>query len=392
MAEFSFNAYLKMAAATMAAIDGATLDNADTGLRPHLGASQIGKKCERALWYSFHWCKESAFPARVLRLFARGQREEDVLAGLLREAGVTVHQVDASTGQQFSFRAIGGHFGGSMDGACIGLPDAPKSWHVLEFKTHNRKSFSDLQSRGVELSKPEHFAQMQCYMMWTGMTRALYMAACKDSDDLHLERVDYDAEVAHKMLEKAQRVINAPKPPECIGDATWYECKMCDYRDVCHGTDAPMVNCRTCTHSTAEADGSWTCARHSTAIKEHASGQHVGLYAPDGAWIKWLPQSERPAQVGMTAWPVSVSRQREGCIAHRYNPHLLHWADWVEADEAANTLTYIMDGRRFTNGERPNGYSSHEILACQDKAALGAFAENRFVRDLRQQFDAEVVK
>ena len=28
---------------------------ADDGLRQHLGASLIGKPCERALWYAFRW-------------------------------------------------------------------------------------------------------------------------------------------------------------------------------------------------------------------------------------------------------------------------------------------------------------------------------------------------
>lgn len=27
----------------------------EDGFRPHLGASQIGKSCERALWYDFRW-------------------------------------------------------------------------------------------------------------------------------------------------------------------------------------------------------------------------------------------------------------------------------------------------------------------------------------------------
>ena len=31
------------------------LKAADDGLRQHLGASLIGKPCERALWYTFRW-------------------------------------------------------------------------------------------------------------------------------------------------------------------------------------------------------------------------------------------------------------------------------------------------------------------------------------------------
>ena len=44
-----------LATATLDAIDAAMLKAADDGLRQHLGASLIGKPCERALWYTFRW-------------------------------------------------------------------------------------------------------------------------------------------------------------------------------------------------------------------------------------------------------------------------------------------------------------------------------------------------
>ena len=61
-----------------------------------------------------------------------------------------------------------------MDSALLGLPEAPKTWHVGEFKTHNQKSFDDLVKRGVEKAKPMHWDQMQAYMGLTGMERALF--------------------------------------------------------------------------------------------------------------------------------------------------------------------------------------------------------------------------
>ena len=45
------------------------------GFREHLGASLIGKSCERALWYDFHWATRSRHEGRILRLFETGQRE-----------------------------------------------------------------------------------------------------------------------------------------------------------------------------------------------------------------------------------------------------------------------------------------------------------------------------
>jgi len=354
MAALSFRADIKMADHTLAAIERAVLREADDGLRPHLGASLIGRSCERQLWYAFRWAKRPAHDARMLRLFARGQREEAYMVSLLRRAGIRVEVIDHSTGQQYSFAALGGHFGGSMDGACVGLPEAPKTWHVLEVKTHGKKSFDTLVAQGVKVAKPEHWAQMQCYMAWTGMTRALYAAVCKDDDRLHLERVDYDEGAAQRLFERAERIINAAEPPPRIGDASWYECKMCDYHSTCHGTEAPPPTCRSCAHSTPEKDGTWTC--------------------------------ERKQLRG-----VSVDAQKQGCNEHRYIPSMLHWAEVVGANHNENWVTYRFQGGTFTNGQPPEGFSSAEIHACQDKAALPMVASDANLQQLRQLCGATVV-
>jgi hypothetical protein len=104
-----------------------------------------------------------------------------------------VLDLDPETGRQWQVVAHGGHFGGSLDAVAIGLKEAPKTWHVVEFKTHSAKSFRELVAKGVALAKPQHWAQMQIYMHLTGITRALYVAVCKDTDDLHIERVRADA-------------------------------------------------------------------------------------------------------------------------------------------------------------------------------------------------------
>jgi len=47
--------------------------------RPHLGGSQIGNTCKRALWYQFRHAWSPTFSGRILRLFETGHREEDRL-------------------------------------------------------------------------------------------------------------------------------------------------------------------------------------------------------------------------------------------------------------------------------------------------------------------------
>lgn len=233
--------------------------------RGHLGGSMIGRECERELWYGFRWAKQVVFNGRILRLFQRGQLEEKVFEDDLRSVGIKVETIDPVTGKQFRVSAIGGHFAGSMDGIGSGFPEAPVTEHNLEFKTHNEKSFKELQSKGVQKSKPEHYAQMQVYMLLSGLTRAFYLAVNKNNDELYSERIKVDKTFAAELIDKAVRVITASEPPKKISnDPSWFKCKFCDYSDICHGDGIAETNCRTCAHSTPilNGDADWACNKY----------------------------------------------------------------------------------------------------------------------------------
>ena len=253
------------------------------GFRPHLGASLIGKPCDRALWYDFRWTTVAQHSGRLLRLFETGQLEEERFVRNLRRTGATVLEVDPDTGRQWRVQAHGGHFGGSLDAVALNLLEAPKTWHVLEFKTHAAKSFVDLVAKGVRLAKEQHYAQMQIYLRLTGMTRAMYLAVNKNNDDLYVERVEVDADYADRLLAKAGRIIFAARPPSRVSeDPSWYQCRLCDHADLCHGQTGAAVNCRTCL-SSSPVDGGWRCERHKRLLTEAdqraACDNH--LYIPD---------------------------------------------------------------------------------------------------------------
>ena len=328
--------------------------DAEDGNRPHLGASLIGHACERFLWLTFRWVDAKKFDGRMLRLFETGQLEEARLVRNLRRIGVEVHEVTPDGGQ-WRVSALGGHFGGSMDGAAVGIPEAPKAWHVLEFKTHNDKSFSALLKDGVQKAKPQHYAQMQTYMGLTGMERALYMAVNKNDDTVYTERVEFDPVEFAKLMARAERVINAAEPPlKCSNDPSWYVCKMCDFHSHCHGEKVPAVNCRTCAHSTPEMDGDarWSC-------KEYGD---IGLIA---------------------------QRESHRCASHRYIPILLErvatYKDYVNGD-----VVYEGPTGTFANGQGPGALSSLELRAMEDPKAAGAAADIK-VQVAAQGFDSKVV-
>lgn len=324
---------------TAALIYQAYENDADTGNRPHLGASLIGHACERFLWLTFRWVEDKKFDGRMLRLFETGQLEEARFVRNLRRIGVEVHET-APDGSQWRVSSVGGHFGGSMDGAAVGLPEAPKTWHVLEFKTHSDKSFKELTAKKVQTAKPQHYAQMQTYMGLTGMDRALYMAVNKNTDEIYTERVEFDAVEFAKLKTRAERVIGSSEPPlRCSNDPSWYVCKMCDFHDHCHGEVAPQVNCRTCAHSTPELNGDarWSCEK----------------VQPDPN-ISSIP----------------LNMQRIGCAHHRYIPILLERfatkTDYVNGD-----VVYTTETGQFANGDPAHGaLASQEIRDCAQKVML----------------------
>ena len=314
--------------------------------RPHLGASTLGHVCDRWLWLSFRWAVQPSFPGRILRLFRRGREEEVNIINDLRAIGMDVRRV--SSQHQVDF---GSHVSGSLDAIIdSGVPEAPRSKHIAEFKTASKKAFDSLVKDGVEKSKPEHFIQMQVYMAGTKIDRALYLTVCKDDDRIHTERVKYDKAVATKAIERGKRIALADRMPEPISsDPSWYQCKFCDAHDFCHESKTTKhVNCRTCAHATALQDSTWHCAR----------------------WDAVIP----------------LDTQRTGCESHVLHPDLVPWQRKDGPDEW--TAIYEINGVDLANGEGDaNVYTSKELLANPAACAGG----DPFVAELRNEFDGRVV-
>lgn len=310
--------------------------------RPHMGISLIGHKCDRFLWLNFRWAVVEKHEGRILRLFRRGQLEESTVVSDLRAIGMDVRDTGASQSRV----DFGCHVSGSKDGLIkYGVPDAPKTPHLLEIKTHGAKSFAELLKDGVEKAKPMHYIQMQVYMLGSDLDRALYFAVNKDTDEIYTERVELKKEVAQKAVERAKRIVTSDRMPEpMIGaSASWYECKFCPAYSFCHQENfSKEVNCRTCSHATAHEDSTWHCARH------------------DGE--------------------VPVDFQRTGCDSHVLHPDLVPW-EMVDGDGVH--AFWMIDGNKIQNGE--DGFKSTEIVANPKACSINLAA------DLRQAFGARII-
>jgi len=288
--------------------------------RPHMGVSLIGNECERYLFLVFRWAVAPNFPGRILRLFRRGQLEENQIVLDLKNIGIYVH--DQQKRVNFNY-----HVSGSIDGIIKGgIPEAPKSEHLLEMKSYNDSRFKKLKKEGVEKSDSVYFVQCNVYMDGLGIDRALFYAVNKNTDEIYTERLRLDKKVSKKYIERAQKITMSDRLPYPLStDRTFFKCKMCNMHEFCHKTNLTKeVNCRTCAHSTAEPDNTFPCDLHKGEIP--------------------------------------VEYQYQGCRSHVLHPDLVPWKQ-VEEKSTEKTACYLIDGVEVLNGEE--GKSSLEILEGQ---------------------------
>lgn len=263
-----------------------------------ISMSDLGSDCDRAIWNSFRWVSKPEFlTGQKLRLFATGHSQEArLIADLRRIPGVTVWDTDPERPdernpgqfQQFKVYSHGGHVRGKLDGKAIGLPDAPKTLHVVECKSHNEKNFKLFKTKKLKEAKPAHWWQCQKYMQLEKIDRCLYMGVCKDNDDLYLERIEYDAVAIMQLDARLERIINNNRPPSRIAESPGkYPCMFCKHKDVCHSQEFGRSHCRTCVHSTPVItegnDAVWHCEKFGKVltVDEQRAGCHAHLFLPD---------------------------------------------------------------------------------------------------------------
>jgi len=196
--------------------------------RPYLGMSKIGDPCERRLWLSYHVEKQPGISNRLLRVFDMGEIIEKRLIRQLEYSGYKIQMIQAE------YSDFGGKFQGHCDGHIRGLYESEK-WHILEIKSANQSSFNGFVKHGIQHNKmfgEKYYAQVQLYMHYSGLKRAIIVVENKNNSRLYQERFRYCREDALRLCEKAERVINAEYPANGISrKKTFWICRMCRYNN-----------------------------------------------------------------------------------------------------------------------------------------------------------------
>ena len=237
--------------------------------RHHLGASVVGHYCDRYIWNHFRWTFIEKPKPRMLRLFWRGHREEEIIITMLRGIGFTVIDVDPLEQIRIPRDDAEGHFGGSLDAICYlptryGLPPFPI---LLEIKTANTKYFKDIKNLGVLKARERYYKQMCVYGLKRKLDYALFICSNKNDDDLDIEFLALDHGVGEDEIRKAEVITQMYHPPKKLSnDASYWECKICPMYQLCHGQLQVERNCRSCRFAQPVAGGQWHCHNYNQII------------------------------------------------------------------------------------------------------------------------------
>ena len=237
-----FNASASLSGQIEALMDQALqAENAATTARDYLGGSRRGAACERQLQYEYAKAPVDhgkGFSGRLLRIFERGHRTEDMVIRWLRLAGFTLKTEDGN-GHQFGFSVAGGRLRGHVDGVVIAGPEGFAYPALWENKCLGSKSWRDLVKNGLAISKPVYAAQVAVYQAYLDLFDhpAIFTAVNADTMEIYVERVPFDAALAQRMSDRAVRVITATDAqeqlPRAFQDPTHFECKFCAYAQRC---------------------------------------------------------------------------------------------------------------------------------------------------------------
>ena len=292
---------------TVEAVYAALAKTASFGDSSGISMSDAVNPCDRALWLQLHWAAAARpFDGPGASRLKTGLDWERRLIDDLAEIGC---QFDH---HQERVLLANGFLRGRIDATATGLVEAPKTEHVVEVKSLKAEKFRAVVKHGVAKAQPSHWAQCQLYMHALGLTRAAYWCVNKDTDERHLERVEYDALFCLTTVARIERIAALDEPPGRLrDDPEAWECAFCPSRSLCHSAAFARVNCRTCIHGTLKPEN-LTCE---------------------------LTKNER-----------NYKQQQAGCAEHRFIPGTVA-GEQVDVIEGDRIVYRLCDGSIWIDGD-----------------------------------------
>lgn len=200
--------------------------------RRYIGASSIGNKCSRAIWYGYMGAESTQPPPSLKTTFDIGKRLEGMLLDYMEQAGLNIVRANAHNKFLFVQDKDVPLFQGHYDSLLLIPNEAPM---IVEIKTANTASFSKFKTHGLKEWNETYYAQLQAYLGMSGYKRGVLLAIDKNTSELHHEWLDYDDIYYHELKMKALAISTSEEPPEKINrNPIFYFCNNCKYRRTCH--------------------------------------------------------------------------------------------------------------------------------------------------------------
>lgn len=206
--------------------------------RDYVGASSLGDACARRIQYQrLGVPPDMPLSGTQHRIFEQGHVLEGVMANWLQKAGFSLETLDPTTQKPFEFQQAKGQIRGHVDGILrsgpLNLP-YPLLW---EAKTMKAALWRDFVKKGLAISHPHYFVQVQLYMAYLNLEACLLTALNKDTAELHHEQIPFQAYVAAEVSDKAVHILKALENneilPRLAAKPNYFICKMCRFYKTC---------------------------------------------------------------------------------------------------------------------------------------------------------------
>lgn len=290
---------------TVVQLDDAWGSRPDEPTRHYIGASGIGDECD-----AYHALSLRGFPGtdpdkpNVLRIFRDGHRIEEDVVSDMRKAGITVYDEDPQTFKQFNHSELGGHVQGNLDGI-VDLSTIPRlgiqEWADLEIKSMNEKKWKEFKGKGIKISHPKYYAQMQFNMGlgydrivgddWVPKrTKCMMVAYNKNTSEYWVEIIDYDDFYFNMLVARAERALNERATRVSDKGIDGWPCRFCFKKEACWDMNFDIPReCSKCIHSSPAEDRGWYCNKH-----DHFA------HLPCEDWERWTPLDLPSKEKGKT--------------------------------------------------------------------------------------------
>ena len=179
-----------------------------------------GGKCQRVVFFKFKNIPKEKMEARMLRLFDRGEYiQMQILNALFSMGVVRASEIRIPPQELISGRAD----------AIVTLEN---ELYVVDFKSMNSMIF-----RKLTEPKEENVNQIQLYMHFFKIPKAILLYISKDDLALKDFLVKYDKARAKKLLKDLSdlkvKIDNDIIPAIILDRKTDWQCRYCQFKDIC---------------------------------------------------------------------------------------------------------------------------------------------------------------